>query len=194
MKHRIKQAHHYPEVGVPFFWPLGLSLSLVEKGLELEQKNMKFLEEVEKTQIEKPKPKWASPNEPLYSLHTFTLRDFSRQGAKSEIPTLILPPYAGHTSIIADFHKEQSLVETLLEHGVKRVVVTDWHSATQEMKDYDIDTYLAEVHVVVSDLGERVNLIGLCQGGWMTSLYAARLSRKCGITGAGRIAYRHAGR
>jgi poly(3-hydroxybutyrate) depolymerase len=174
MTHRIKQAHHYPEVGIPFFWPLGLALGLTEKALDLEEKNMKFLEEVEKTEIEKPKPEWASPNEPLYSLHTFTLRDFSRQGAKSEIPTLILAPYAGHTSTVADFHKKQSLVETLLEHGVKRVAVTDWHSATREMKDYDIDNYLAEVHVVVSDLGGRVNLIGLCQGGWMSSLYAAR--------------------
>lgn len=178
MTHRIQDAHHYPEVGVPYFWPFGIALSMEEKALELEQRNMKFLNEVVKTEEEKPKPEWASRNVALYSLHTFTLRDFSRKKADNEIPVFILPPYAGHTSIIADFQKKQSLVETLLENGIKRVVLTEWHSATLEMKDYDIDNYLAEIHVAVSDLGERVHLIGLCQGGWLASLYAARFPQQ----------------
>ncbi len=171
---RVRQTHHFPEVGIPFFWPLGVAMNMGEKALELEQKNMKFLNEVIKTDMAKPKPEWASPNKALYMLHTLTLRDFSAKGSESEIPVLILPPYAGHTSVIADFHKKQSLVETLLQHGIKRVTVTDWHSATPEMKDYDIDNYLAEIHVAVSDLGGRVHLIGLCQGGWIASMYAAR--------------------
>jgi poly(3-hydroxybutyrate) depolymerase len=178
MTNRIQGAHHYPEVGVPYFWPFGIALSMEEKALELEQRNMKFLNEVVKTEEEKPKPEWASPNRALYSLHTFTLRDFSRKKADNEIPVFILPPYAGHTSIIADFQKKQSLVETLLENGIKRVVLTEWHSATLKMKDYDIDNYLAEIHVAVSDLGGHVHLIGLCQGGWLASLYAARFPQQ----------------
>jgi len=43
MTHPIQQAHHYPEVSVPFFWPLGIAMSMGEQALELEQKNMKFL-------------------------------------------------------------------------------------------------------------------------------------------------------
>lgn len=171
---KIKEAHHYPEVGVPFFWPFGYAIKMNEDALALEMKNFKFLQEIGKTEIEKPEPKWASRNKILCLLSTFTLRDFSVNATENEIPTLVLPPYAGHTSIIADFHRKQSLVETLLEHGINRVVVTDWHSATLEMKDYNIDNYLAELHVAVTDLGGRVNLIGLCQGGWMASLYAAR--------------------
>ncbi len=178
MTHKIQQAHHYPEVGVPFFWPFGIALYMGEQALELEQKNMQFLNEVVKMEVEKPRPQWASPNEALYSLHTFTLRDFSVKDTGNETPVFILPPYAGHTSVIADFHKKQSLVETLLGNGIKRVVLTDWHSATPEMKDYDIDNYLAEVHVAVSDLGGRVHLIGLCQGGWLASLYAARFPER----------------
>lgn len=174
MTESIKAAHRYPEVGIPFFWPLGVAMKMGEKALALEEKNMKFLHEVIRMDVEKPKPEWASPNKALYSLHTFTLRDFSAKSASHEIPVLILPPYAGHSSYIADFHKKQSLVETLLAHGVKRIFATEWHSATQEMKDYDIDNYLAELHVAASDLGGRVHLIGLCQGGWMTSMYAAR--------------------
>jgi poly(3-hydroxyalkanoate) synthetase len=46
------------------------------------------------------------------------------------------------------------------------------------MKDFDIDTYLAEINVVVDDLGGRVNLVGLCQGGWMSAMYAARFPAK----------------
>ncbi len=174
MTHKIEQAHRYPEVGSPFFWPFGIALRMGEQALDLERKNMKFLEEVEKTEIEKPRPQWASPNREMYRLHTFTLRDFSRKPADGEIPTFVLPPYAGHTSVIADFHRKQSLVETLLDNGVSNVRLTDWHSATEEMKDYDIDNYLEEINVAVGDLGGRVNLIGLCQGGWMASLYAAR--------------------
>jgi poly(3-hydroxybutyrate) depolymerase len=34
--------------------------------------------------------------------------------------------------------------------------------------------YLAEINVLVDDLGGRMNLIGLCQGDWMSAMYAAR--------------------
>ena len=46
------------------------------------------------------------------------------------------------------------------------------------MKDLEIDEYLAEINVCVDDLGGRVNLVGLCQGGWMSAMYAARFPRK----------------
>jgi poly(3-hydroxyalkanoate) synthetase len=175
MKDKLHTIHHYPEVGIPFFWPLSLAFSMEKPFMELGEKNLKFLEEVEKTEIVRPKPEWASPNSILYALHTLILRDFSdAHQEKNSIPTVIMPPYSGHTSIIADFHKDQSLVETLLTHGVHKIIVIDWQSATLEMKNYDIDNYLADIHIVVSDLGGCVNFIGLSQGGWMASLYAAR--------------------
>ncbi len=178
MTTNLKNINHYPEVGVPLFWPFGIAKSMEEQAFALEQRNMKFLEEVDKTEIERSKPKWASPNEELYALHTFTLRDFSLKKAGNEIPVFILPPYSGHTSVIADFEKKQSLVETLLGCGIKRIFLTDYHSATLDMKDYDIDNYLEEIHVAISDLGGYVHLIGLCQGGWMSSLYAARFPER----------------
>jgi len=174
MADRIKQCHHYPEVGVPFFWPFSIAMNMTDQALGLEQKNMKFLDEVVKTEVTPGKPHWASKNKVLVTLHTFTLRDFSTKGAGKETPVLIIPPYAGHTSEIADFQKKQSLVEALLDNGIKNVVLTDWHSATQKMKDYDIDNYLADLHVAVKDLGGHVHMVGLCQGGWMAAIYAAR--------------------
>jgi poly(3-hydroxyalkanoate) synthetase len=90
------------------------------------------------------------------------LRDYGTPGG---IPTLVDAPYAGHTAVIADYHKGQSLIQTLLEGGIGHVALTDWKSATPDMKDREIDNYLADMVVAIDDLGGRVNLVGLCQGG-----------------------------
>ena len=80
--------------------------------------------------------------------------------------------------MIADYRKGQSLIETLLANGVDHVALTDWHSATDDMKDFDIDNYLADMVVAIDDLGGRVNLVDLCQGGWMSAMIAARFPDK----------------
>src|SRR5262249_43527861 len=79
---------------------------------------------------------------------------------------------------IADYARGQSLVETLRQSGLARVLVTDWKSATEAMRDYDIDKYLAEINVAVDEMGGAAHLIGLCQGGWMSAMYAARFPAK----------------
>ena len=80
--------------------------------------------------------------------------------------------------MIADYYEGQSLVQTLLANGIGHVALTDWKSATEDMKDLEIDNYLAEVLVAIDDLGGRVNLVGLCQGGWMSAMIAARFPDK----------------
>ncbi len=164
-----------PFAGVesPFFWPVGLAICMGKEALEASEKSAKFLEEVLRNDVVHHPPEWASRNSVVYELTTFRLRDFSRTQGE-DIPTLILPPYAGHMSTIADYSKNQSLIGTLLDNGVSRLFCIEWLSATQDFKDYIIDDYLEELHVAVADLGHRVNLIGLCQGGWMAALYAAR--------------------
>src|SRR5208282_4170789 len=87
-------------------------------------------------------------------------------------------PHAGHTAMIADFHQGQSLIQTLLANGIDHVALTDWKSATDDMKDFEIDNYLADMVVVIDDLGGRVNLVGLCQGGWVSAMIAARFPDK----------------
>ena len=108
-------------------------------------------------------------------LRTMLLRDYGKPGG---IPTLIDAPHAGHTAMIADYQKGQSLVETLLANGIGHVALTDWKSATDDMKDLEIDNYLAEIVVAIDDLGGRVNLVGLCQGGWVSAMIAARFPDK----------------
>ena len=51
------------------------------------------------------------------------------------------------------------------------------------MKDLEIDNYLAELVVAIDDLGGRVNLVGLCQGGWMSAMIAARFPDKVNALG-----------
>ncbi|MGG7567772.1 alpha/beta fold hydrolase [Rhodovulum sp. DZ06] len=166
------------EHSVPFFWPLAAGIEMGRAGLELFNENIRFLEEAAEI-TDPPAPEWATPNRVALDLPTMRLRDFSRPGARADaVPVIVDAPYAGHDSTIADYAPGQSLVEALLDGGVQRVFVTDWKTATPEMRDFSIDTYLAELNVVVDDLGGRANLVGLCQGGWMSAMLAARFPGK----------------
>lgn len=161
---------------VPHFWPISLPLQLTNSRIDRLRRNLAFAETVHRTQVARPAPTWSTSNQVRIDLHTLQLRDFSPT-ARGPF-TLIVPPYAGHSSTIADFQKGQSLVEALLAHGANRVAATDWKAASTTTKTYDIDNYLAELNVCVEDLGGHVDLIGLCQGGWLSAMYAARFPHK----------------
>ena len=161
-------------LSVPAFWPMAMATAMLEQGAELYAKNLKFVEEEIKIHDDL-RPTLATPNQARLDLRTMVLRDY---GKPDGIPTLIDAPHAGHTAMIADYDKGQSLVETLLENGIGHVALTDWKSATEDMKDLEIDNYLAELIVAIDDLGGRVNLVGLCQGGWVSAMIAARFTDK----------------
>lgn len=165
------------ENSLPLFWPLAGVATAIEAGEDLVARNAAFALEAEKIDYDL-RAEFATPNQIRLDLHTLRLRDFTVNAAAGEIPTLVDAPFAGHTAVIADYHRGQSLVETLLGNGLTQVCVTDWKSATPEMKDYDIDHYLAELNVCIDDLGGKVNLVGLCQGGWMSAMLAARFPHK----------------
>ena len=144
------------------------------RGLELYARNLKFVEEEIKIHHEL-RPALATANTVRIDLRTMALRDY---GKPNGMPTLVVAPYAGHTAMIADYHAGQSLIETLLSNGIGHVALTDWKSATEDMKDLEIDNYLADMVVAIDDLGGRVNLVGLCQGGWTAAMIAARFPGK----------------
>jgi poly(3-hydroxyalkanoate) synthetase len=104
------------------------------------------------------------------------LRDFST--ATDGMPTLLVTPFALHGSTIVDIAPGYSLIAALRDAGLTRLFATNWHSATPDMRHLGIDNYLADLNVLVDELGGRVNLVGLCQGGWMALLYAARFPGK----------------
>jgi pimeloyl-ACP methyl ester carboxylesterase len=104
------------------------------------------------------------------------LRDFSTGAAG--IPTLICAPFALHGANIANFAHRHNLVEVLLAQGIRHLLLTEWRSAEPEMRFFSIDTFLADLNVAVDHVGGKVDLIGICQGGWMGLLYAARFPTK----------------
>lgn len=120
---------------------------------------------------------WTTPNAVALQLPSMQLRDFSQADAARQ-PLLICAPYALHRALIADFAPGHSLVQALQKDGVNRIFVTDWRSATPEMRYLSIDAYLAELNVAIDEIGAPVDLAGLCQGGWLSLAYAARFPGK----------------
>jgi poly(3-hydroxyalkanoate) synthetase len=125
---------------------------------------------------DRPEPSWTTRNAIVLELDSVRLRDFStsQEGAA----TLICAPYALHGSTITDFAPGHSLIAALQKAGLRRLFVTDWRSATPEMRFRNIDDYLADLNILVDQLGGKVDLVGLCQGGWLALTYAARLPAK----------------
>ena len=121
-------------------------------------------------------PDWATPNTIALELKTVRLRDFTN--AQEGEPTLLCAPYALHGAGVVDLAPGHSLVAALREAGLGRLFVTHWRSADADMRFLSIDDYLADLNVLVDHLGGRIDLIGLCQGGWLSLLYAARFPAK----------------
>ena len=132
---------------------------------------------VEAFQVENgPVTPFATENVVALDLKTMRLRDYSSDG--SGIPVIVHAPFAGHNSVIADFHKRQSLMGCLKHHAAGRLFLTDWKSANSETRDLAIDEYLAELLVAVEFVGGRAHLVGLCQGGWACAMLASRYPDK----------------
>jgi poly(3-hydroxybutyrate) depolymerase len=120
------------------------------------------------------RPAWATPHEIVFEAPIARLRDFSVAGARAAVvPTLVLPPHAGHDSCIVDFSPAQSQMATIVGAGLERAFALDWIGATPATRDATIDDYLDVVDRAVDHAGGRVNLIGDCQGGWLATIYAA---------------------
>jgi poly(3-hydroxybutyrate) depolymerase len=115
--------------------------------------------------IKVDEPGWSTQNRVALELATVRLRDFS--SASEGTTTLICAPFALHGATIVDLASRHSLVEALRRSGIHRLFVTDWRSATAEMRFCTIDDYLAALNILIDQLGGTVDLVGLCQGGWM---------------------------
>jgi poly(3-hydroxyalkanoate) synthetase len=124
---------------------------------------------------ERRPPSWASPQQIVRRSPLTRLRDFTAPGAGDVVPTLVLPPQAGHDSCIVDYSTEQSQMLTIAAAGLERLYALEWVGVTQATKDATITDYLAEVDAAVEHAspGGPVNLVGDCQGGWLATIYAA---------------------
>jgi poly(3-hydroxybutyrate) depolymerase len=118
-------------------------------------------------------PTWTTPNEIVLETPLARLRDFSSSAPRGLVPTLVLPPQAGHNSCIVDYSPEQSQIGAILSSGLERALSLDWIGATPRTAGASIDDYLDVIDLAVDHCGGRVNVIGDCQGGWLAATYAA---------------------
>ena len=124
---------------------------------------------------------WLTPNRIALQLHTARLRDFSAapqpNKASARPPVLVCAPFSMHGAHVADLCPDHSLMAAL-RAAAPALFLLEWLSASPEQRFRRIDDFLADLNVMVDELGGRVDLIGLCQGGWLGLIYAARFPGK----------------
>src|SRR3954453_477946 len=119
-------------------------------------------------------PTWHLPHRTVLSTPFAHVHDFSPAGAAADVvPTLVLPPQAGHSSHVVDFAPGQSQLTALLEAGLTRLFAMEWRPATAETRGVTITDYLDVIDRAIVHAGGRANLVGDCQGGWLATIYAA---------------------
>jgi poly(3-hydroxyalkanoate) synthetase len=148
-----------------FAWPL-LTVEMWRRALEM----------AALPSPERLGPNWCTPNRLALESDGLRLWDFSIGDA--DVPVLIVAPYALHDAQIADLAPGHSIVQALLQHGCKRLFLAEWKSATPATRHFGIDAQLAALNVAVDDIGAPVDLVGPCQGGWFSLVYAARFPKK----------------
>jgi poly(3-hydroxybutyrate) depolymerase len=151
-----------------FIWPALLAASTSEMAAHFAKQ---FTSLAIGLEAEKPAPpQWATPHQVALKRNFATSSDGT--------PCLLCTPFALHGSALSDLAAGHSLVAALAVAGATNLFVTDWQSASTDMRFLGIDDYLAELNVLVEEIGAPVDLIGLCQGGWMSLVYAARFPSK----------------
>jgi poly(3-hydroxyalkanoate) synthetase len=125
-------------------------------------------------------PVWANPNEVALELPTARLRRFDRLGASNAAaPILVCAPFALHDARVADLAEGHSLMARLC--GANRpLYLVEWLSAREDQIFRGINDYLADLAIMVDEIGGRCDFVGLCQGGWFGLVFAARFPAKVG--------------
>jgi poly(3-hydroxyalkanoate) synthetase len=157
----------------PWLWPLAAATRMGEAAL---RSWGEVLPPSGAAHSDTAGPNWTTDHAVALDLPSFRLLDFST--ARAGLPTIVVAPFAVHDATIADFAPGHSLVEHLLAGGIRRLLLVECKSATPATQFLVIDNYLADLLVAVDELGGRANLIGLCQGGWLSMMFAARFSEK----------------
>ena len=168
--------HRHPEGQFPYaalFWPALAAASAVETAASI---TAQFLGSDGTGDHTAPEPEGATPGKTALELQTVRLHDFPM--VETGVPTLLCTPLALHGAVVADLAAGHSLVAALRGAGIERLFMADSRSASPDMRFLGIDDYLADLNVLVDHVGSPVDLVGLCQGGWLSLLYAGRFPAK----------------
>ncbi|WP_294532115.1 alpha/beta fold hydrolase [uncultured Rhodoblastus sp.] len=127
-----------------------------------------------------PEPVWATPNNIVLELAAARLRRFSVAAVQSgRRPVVVCAPFALHDARIADLCEGHSLMATL-GAGAAPLYLVDWLSAKPAQSQRGIDDFLSDLNIFVDEIGGAADFVGLCQGGWLSLIYAARFPEKAG--------------
>ena len=120
-------------------------------------------------------PTWHLANEVVLSTPFASLRDFTAAEHRDDdvVPTLVLPPQAGHSSTVVDYSPQQSQIAMIRASGLTKVYALDWRPATTATKNVTITDYLEVIDRSIRRMGGKANLVGDCQGGWLAVIWAA---------------------
>ncbi len=163
--------NQFPQLA--FLWPALAAASASEAAAMIARQ---FVELAGGSAREVAEPEWTTPGRIALDLQAVRLRDFSTTGTGT--PALLCAPFALHGASITDLAPGHSLIQCLRAAGTGRLYVTDWRPAAVTMRYLGIDDYLATLNVLVDDIGGPVDLVGLCQNGWLALIYAARFPAK----------------
>ncbi len=114
-------------------------------------------------------PKWCSENRVVYRDGPVVLREFLSPEATDEVPVLIVYSHVNRPDVI-DIDADHSMVRRLQESG-NHVFVIDWQQVGAADRENDLSVYVLDAigqaleHVSRQSGHERVNLVGICQGG-----------------------------
>src|SRR6476620_5194672 len=158
-----------------FFWPALVAASAAETASSIAAHFMGFSGDADGDHTPR-EPEGATPSKIALERQAVLLRDFTV--AQSGVPTLLCTPLALHGAAVADLVAGHSLVAALRGAGIERLFMADWRSASADMRFLGGDEYLAALNVLVDHVGGLVDLIGLCQGGWLSLVYAGRFPAK----------------
>ncbi len=164
---------HFPNLA--FLWPAFVAASASEMTAWA-AKQFADLAVGQADESAPAEPHWTTPHAIALDLKAVRLRDFTTD--ENSTPALLCAPFALHSAAVTDLAPGHSLVAALRAAGLRRLFVTDWRPAHGDMRFRGIDDYLADLNVLVDEIGGPVDLIGLCQGGWMALVYAARFPAK----------------
>lgn len=162
-----------------FFWPALFVASAAETARVASQFMTLGAAEENAAPLPPQEPVGATASQIVLDLKTVRLRDYGvAPGTVPGPAALVCAPLALHGAVVADLAPGHSLVAALRAEGIGRLYLADWHSATEDMVYLGIDDYLAALNVLVDHIGGEVDLIGVCQGGWLSLVYAARFPGK----------------
>ena len=124
--------------------------------------------------------RWTGPRRTRMALQlqSMRLREFSQANA-TQPPVLICAPYALHGALIADFAPGHSLVGVAAERRHRPDLS---HRLALGHAGHALScrsTIISPISTSpIDEIGAPVDLVGLCQGGWLSLVYAARFPGK----------------